>query len=111
MLCSRKKHLEEDKKNFFILSMGHRIQFLEYDASTPGVNVTQYRARQGFNRDEGDNTYQYNYELWVPELGEFRTVSQKFHQFPDPEMRWNKIDHIVLGHLTYDADDNGTRCR
>ena len=52
-----------------ILSMGHRIQFLEYDPEMEGINVTQYRSKKGKNRDDGDNIYEYNYELWSPQLG------------------------------------------
>ncbi len=53
-------------QTFFILSMGHRIQFLDYDAVTDQVNVTQYRSKRGQNNEDESNAYTYHYELWVP---------------------------------------------
>jgi hypothetical protein len=91
--------------------MGHRIQFLEYDTIAEQVNVTQYRSRQGFNREHGNNTSSYAYELWNKDENKFETMTQSFYQFPNPEMRWNKIDNIVVGNLPYDEAEAGVKAR
>ncbi len=86
----------EDQRNFYILSMGHRIQFLEYDTAAEQVNVTQYRSRQGFNKEHGNSTSSYTYELWNKELSKFETMTQNFYQFPNPEVFLGKCDILIV---------------
>ena len=43
----------------------------------------------------------YEYELWVPQLQRFQTVTQVFKQFP--EYKWNKAD-VVLEDASQELD-------
>ena len=78
---------------FYVLSMGHRIQFLAYVPSKSEVKVSRYVST-------GVQTAaNYEYELWVPQLQRFQRITQTFRQFPEPEYNWNVHDEILLGNL------------
>ena len=69
---------------FFVLSMGHRIQFLVYDPFHKQVNVTRLLAKHGSYKAGTGNelTDSYTYETWVPQLARYATMQQNFSQFP-----------------------------
>lgn len=101
-----KSQADYSNRLFYILSMGHRIQFLFYDAATRNVKVTQLTSiRDGSNRTAG-STASYTYELWVPQLSKYQAVTQQFTQFPD-EFLWNKVDSILLGDGELDSGYSG----
>jgi hypothetical protein len=78
---------------FYVLSMGHRIQFLAYIPSQREVKVSRY-VSTGMQ-----TAAHYEYELWVPQLQKFQRVTQTFRQFLEPEFNWNVHDEILLGNL------------
>lgn len=106
---------DEDKKkeiinHFYILTMGHRIQCFDYTVDKkPQVRVTQYRSKNAVNDDESSFTY--HYEIWVPQIQEFQTMTQTFYQFPNPEYKWSKTDNILCGAVPYDGVDDGTKVK
>ena len=78
-------HGSANSRLFYILSMGHRIQFLFYEPSTRNVKVTQLTSNREANPNPNPNTSNrearavtstgstgsmtsYTYELWVPQV-------------------------------------------
>jgi hypothetical protein len=84
---------QEQSTQFYVLSMGHRIQFLAYLPARSEVKVSRY-VTTGVQ-----STATYKYEVWVPQLQRFQRVSQTFKQYPDPEYNWNVHDEILLGNM------------
>lgn len=95
LLLNEKNKSIDDSGDSYILSMGHRIQFLEHDRAEKKINVVQLRSKRGVN--DSERIYTYCYELWVPQLTCFQTLTQKFCQFPSVEYQWNSADQIVSG--------------
>ena len=61
---------------------------------------------------ESDRTmFQYRYEMWLPQMNRFQSVTQTFYQFPVPEFLWNKVDNIMMGDIAYDGIDEGKKPR
>eukprot|EP01036_Dinobryon_divergens_P022546 gene22546-30811_t len=96
-------------ENFFVLSMGHRIQLIHYDPVGHEISVKIYRSEHGENKEDDESIFTYKYELWVPQLGQFQTVTQTFYQFPNPEFKWNQLDNVLAGSLSYGGIDDGTK--
>jgi hypothetical protein len=88
---------EEDASDdhFWMLSMGHRIQFLYYIPSTKTIKVDRYVSKMGNN--DASSTATYAYQLWMPQSQTFSTITQVFHQYPEPEYNWNQADEVLLG--------------
>lgn len=66
--------------NFWMLSMGHRIQFLYYIPSSRTIKVDRYVSKMGNN--DASSTATYSYQLWLPQSQQFSTITQVFHQYP-----------------------------
>lgn len=92
------------KTSTYILTMGHRIHILAYDASGKGeIVVTRFLSKRGTN--SAKNTLDtYKFEVWVPHTQRFQTVTQTFFQYPQPEYWWNRADEILLGNEELDTD-------
>lgn len=88
----------DSTSHFYVLSMGHRIQFLAYNPSKSEVKVSRY-VSTGIQ-----TAANYEYELWVPQLQQFQRITQTFRQFPEPEYNWNVHDEILLGNLDVLSD-------
>jgi hypothetical protein len=116
----------DDGSQMYILSMGHRIHLVIFDARGHGeIVVTRFLSKRGTN---SSNTYdKYMFEVWVPHTKQFQTVTQKFCQYPEPEFACmycmcscllctvylskyydvrtgNKADDLVLGNQELDTD-------
>ena len=104
---------DKDKELFFVLSMGHRIQFLVYDPIQHRVNVTRLLAKHGSYKatTKNDLTVSYAYESWVPQLECYATMEQKFSQFPVLEYAWNPADEILLCNQPIDTSSHNVRAK
>ncbi|KAJ1459417.1 hypothetical protein M885DRAFT_511366 [Pelagophyceae sp. CCMP2097] len=89
----------------YTLSMGHRIQILQYDPAGARVDVRSYRSRYGVNTDRS-NRYVYHYSLWLreseaePQRGVYAAKKQAFLKYPSPETNWNALDQVISGFLS-----------
>ncbi len=112
-----------EKELFYILSMGHRIQFLSYDPSMSQVRVTRLLwTGKNTNNTSNNNNFNdnfsstskkatYMYELWVPQTGEYQTMTQTFQQYPTPEYAWNTADEILLGNIELDMNNDNVKAK
>jgi hypothetical protein len=83
------------------------------------IYVTQYISKQSQMSEaeqkeniESDRTmFQYRYEMWLPQMQRFQTMTQTFYQFPVPEFLWNKVDNIMMGDICYDGVEEGKKPR
>ena len=73
--------------------------------------MTVYRSKHGQNLDTEMTDYTYQYEIWVPQLQTFQTMTQTFHKFIVPEYRWNKLDNYIVGNLPFDPYEEGVRSK
>ena len=51
------------------------------------------------------------YELWVPQTGEYQTMTQTFQQYPTPEYAWNTADEILLGNIELDMMNDNVKAK
>ena len=127
---SKKKQIassknDEDKDLFYILTMGHRIQFLFYNPSLRKVRVIRllwagpktkpkdlHSPNPNSNQMEITNqTAEYSYLLWVPQLNKYQLMKQKFNQFPSPEYGWSNADEILLGNSELDMNNDTVKAK
>lgn len=90
------------KDHFYILTMGHRIQFISYDEGTKQVRVTRLlwsdpSKKNSKNSETESKAWTYSYLNYVSQRRCFQAMSQTFHQFPPTEYAWNTADEILLG--------------
>jgi len=97
VMKSNSEFSENTGKSFYILTMGHRIQFLICDKSNKNgnVKVSSFLSKRGKN--DNNRIYNYQYNLWVPQLQQYQRMSQTFYQFPTPEFIWNNLDYQLSG--------------
>jgi hypothetical protein len=81
---------------FYVLSMGHRIHTLGFDPRERKFTVNRFTSETGTN-EAVEDIDTYAYDVWVPQVNRFQTLSQKFHRFPHPEFNWNLLDEVLLG--------------
>ena len=117
-----KSNITKEKELFYILTMGHRIQFLSYDPSMSQVRVTRFlwtgkSTNSSSNNNDNINfsttskKATYMYELWVPQTGEYQTMTQTFQQYPAPEYAWNTADEILLGNIELDMTNDNVKAK
>lgn len=104
--------------NFFILTMGHRIQLLFANEYYNTIHVTQLTSLRSTNlsieedmEEDERNVFNYKYEMWAPQTKTFYPMAQSFHQFNNPEYRWNQVDSIMAGSIQYDGNDEDKKPR
>ena len=127
---SKKKQIsktesDEDTDLFYILTMGHRIQFLFYNPSLRKVRVIRllwagpktkvkdlHSPNPNLNQmDITNQTAEYSYLLWVPQLNKYQNMKQKFNQFPSPEYGWSNADEILLGNSDLDMNNDTVKAK
>jgi len=100
---------------YYILSMGHRIQFMVYDPNQRNISVTLCIAKDTNNLADGAgigigigigsqrsrkstyNRFAYPYQLWVPNFQHWKLITQVCHKFAKEEYNWSQSDEILLG--------------
>ncbi len=119
---NQNSNITKEKELFYILTMGHRIQFLSYDPSMSQVRVTRFLWTGKSTNSSGNNNDNINfsttskkatymYELWVPQTGEYQTMTQTFQQYPTPEYAWNTADEILLGNIELDMTNDNVKAK
>jgi len=116
----------EEDALFYILTMGHRIQFLFYNPSLRKVRVIRLlwagpknKAKDNHSTNSNVNnqmditnqTAEYCYLLWVPQLNKYQKMKQKFNQFPSPEYGWSNADEILLGNSELDMNNDSVKAK
>jgi hypothetical protein len=82
----------------YSLTMGHRIHRIEFLPPFTHIKVTEYSANSASKEEiggEAHNEERYRYLLWVPLVGGFQVMEQRFERFPDP-LSWNTIDQLIV---------------
>lgn len=82
----------KDAKQYFHLSMGHRVQQITYDPN--GFRVEAWSRTLAVNKDK--DKLEYNFELWLPASQTYTTSQQSFDKYPDL-YRWNVLDSLICG--------------
>ena len=90
--------------------MKHKIQFLYYDYSERNLHVRLLLSNYG-SKLENNPAVNYMYQLYVPQIQQFRNTQQSFQQFPDGEVIWNNIDIALLGMKSIDFTSRVKRLR
>lgn len=76
------------------LSMGHRLQTIQYQPDIDAVRVIAYARNDASN--VAGNKVKNNYKLWLPASKTYTTAHQNFDKYPD-EYNWNRLDNLICG--------------
>jgi len=80
-----------DEYKYYILSMGHRIQFMAYDPNLRNISVTLCIAKDTNNlsversKKSSFNRFTYYYQLWVPQFLSWKLIAQQCYKFAKEE--------------------------
>ena len=107
---------KDEQELFFILSMGHRIQFLLYDPALSQVRVTRLLSVGGgahgyVSAQTEAQRATYSYQIWVPQTETYQQMTQTFLQYATPEYAWNTADEILLGNVELDFSSDNVRAK
>lgn len=76
------------------LSMGHRIQVMEYNPHSDTIEIIAYNRKSAKN--DKDNVYNYKFLLYSKVTEEYTESMQRFKKYNEP-YKWNRVDNLMCG--------------
>ena len=76
------------------LSMGHRLQTMQYNPDVDAIRVIAYSRNDTSNKR--GNKFKYNFQLWQHASKAYISSNQNFDKYPG-EYTWNQLDNLICG--------------
>jgi len=76
------------------LSMGHKIQVMNYDPNSDTIEIVVYNKKSAQNDRENVHTYKFLLFSKVTQL--YTTSIQTFKKYNEP-YKWNRVDNLICG--------------
>ena len=76
------------------LSMGHKIQVMNYDPSSDTIEIVLYNRKSAQN--DRENIHVYNFFLFSKVTGQYTVSIQTFKKYNEP-YKWNRVDNLICG--------------
>jgi len=76
------------------LSMGHKIQVMNYDSSSDTIEVVLYNRKSAQN--DRANVHTYKFLLFSKVTQQYTTSIQTFKKYSEP-YNWNRVDNLICG--------------
>jgi hypothetical protein len=76
------------------LSMGHKIQVMNYDPSSDTIEIVLYNRKSAQN--DRENTHTYKFFLFSKVTQQYTVAIQTFKKYSEP-YKWNRVDNLICG--------------
>lgn len=76
------------------LSMGHRIQVLNYNPTSDAIEIIGYNRKSAQN--DRENVYNYRFLLYSKVTEQYTQSVQTFKKYSEP-YKWNRVDNLICG--------------
>lgn len=76
------------------LSMGHKIQVMNYDPSSDTIEIVLYNRKSAQN--DRENTHTYKFFLFSKVTQQYTASVQTFKKYSEP-YKWNRVDNLICG--------------
>ena len=76
------------------LSMGHKIQVMNYDPGSDTIEIVLYNRKSAQN--DRENVHTYKFLLFSKVTQQYTTSIQTFKKYSEP-YKWNRVDNLICG--------------
>lgn len=83
-----------DGKKHHYLSMGHKIQVMNYDPSSDTIEIVLYNRKSAQN--DRANVHTYKFLLFSKVTKQYTSSIQTFKKYSEP-YKWNRVDNLICG--------------
>jgi hypothetical protein len=92
-LPSKEQEISGGTKHHY-LSMGHKIQVMNYDPSSDTIEIVLYNRKSAQN--DRENIHTYKFFLFSKVTQQYTASIQTFKKYSEP-YKWNRVDNLICG--------------
>ena len=92
-IASKESETSSGTKHHY-LSMGHKIQVMNYDPSSDTIEIVLYNRKSAQN--DRENIHTYKFFLFSKVTQKYTASFQTFKKYSEP-YNWNRVDNLICG--------------